>query len=177
MSRGNFWVLKDVEFKRHPINSHLVLPQLVVDDSTETRLLNLLAYEKCSDGPLNRTVTSYVCFLDSLIQNTEDVKELQRKKILLNRLGNNEEVDKLFQRLAANLSPDYNVYTDVIIGIGKHYRRHFDRERVQIGLWMSQFIRTYFTTPWTIISLIAAILLLFLTLLQTIYTMLGFYEA
>ncbi|RWR74676.1 UPF0481-like protein [Cinnamomum micranthum f. kanehirae] len=114
VSRGNFWMLKDVKFKRHPINSHLVLPQLVVDDSTETRLLNLLAYEKCSDGPLNRTVTSYVCFLDTLIHNTEDVKELQCKKILLNRLGSNEKVDELFKNLATNLSPDYNVYIDVI---------------------------------------------------------------
>eukprot|EP00268_Persea_americana_P051194 TRINITY_DN5633_c0_g1_i21.p1 TRINITY_DN5633_c0_g1~~TRINITY_DN5633_c0_g1_i21.p1 ORF type:complete len:348 (-),score=26.14 TRINITY_DN5633_c0_g1_i21:143-1186(-) len=175
VSRGNSWILKDVKFKRRPINSQLVLPQIVVDDSTETRLLNLLAFEEYS-GPLNRTVTSYVCFLDSLIQNTDDVKELQCEKILLNRLGSDEEVNKLFKQLADNLSPDYKVYTDVIKGIGEHYERHFDRERVQIGQWTSQFIRTYFTTPWTIISLIAAILLLILTLLQTIYTMLGFYE-
>ena len=115
-------------------------------------------------------------FLDSLVHNTEDVKELQCENILLNRLGSNEEVDELFKKLAANLSPDYNVYNHVIHDIEQHERRHFHQERARIGEWMSQFIRTYFSTPWTLISLIAAILLLFLTLLQTIYAMLGFYE-
>ena len=56
-------------------------------------------------------------FLDSLVHNTEDVKELQCENILLNRLGSNEDVDKLFKKLAADLSPDYNVCYDVINGI------------------------------------------------------------
>ena len=177
VSKGSSWLLKEVKFKKDLVNSRLELPQIIVDDSTKTRLLNLVAYEMCPNGPLEHTATSYICFLHSLIHKTEDVKELQSENILLNHLDSNEEVVNLFKELATYLSPDYNAYNDVVNGIKDHYKRHFNRERVRIGEWVDQCKRTYFTSPWTIISLIAAIFLLLLTLLQTIYTIWGFYKA
>ncbi|RWR74670.1 upf0481 protein [Cinnamomum micranthum f. kanehirae] len=175
--RSSVTLLSDVKFKKGLTNSHLELPQLIVDESTKTRLLNLVAYEMSSDGLLDRTVTSYICFLNSLIYNTEDVKELRSENILLNRLGSNDEVVQLFKELAAHSSPDYSGYGDVIKGIDEHCKRHLNHTRILIGQWTSQFTRTYFTSPWTVISLIAAIFVISLTLVQTIYTALSFYDS
>ncbi|XXG50477.1 hypothetical protein AAC387_Pa02g4480 [Persea americana] len=174
--RSKTRTLRDVQFQKGILDSHLEIPQIIVDASTKTRLINLVAYEMCSDGPKDRTVTSYVCLLHSLIYNADDAEELQSKNILLNRLGSNEDVAILFKELATNLSPHYNAYGLVINGIKGHFKRHFNNERVRIGKWIGQFMRTYFSSPWTLTSLIAAAFIIVLTLLQTIYTMWGFYK-
>ncbi|RWR74674.1 UPF0481-like protein [Cinnamomum micranthum f. kanehirae] len=124
--------LKHLKFKGGLINSHLEIPQIIVDDSTVARLLNLVAYEMCPDGPKDREVTSYICLLDYLIDHPQDVNELQKENILLNRLGSNKDVAILFKELAANLSPDSNAYGLVINGIKDHFERHFNNERVKI---------------------------------------------
>ncbi|XXG51807.1 hypothetical protein AAC387_Pa03g0298 [Persea americana] len=173
VSASNSQSWSDVKFKKGFINSHLELPQIIVDDSTKTRLLNLAAYEMCPDGSLYRAVTSYICFLDSLIYNVDDVKELRYNNILLNRLGSDEEVANLFKELATNLSPESNAYSDVIQGMEGHSKRHFNHVR----LWISQFFRNHFTSPWTVISLVAAIFVILLTLVQTIYSVLSYYKS
>lgn len=40
-----------VKFKRGLINSYLEIPHIIVDESTKTRLLNLVAYEMCPNDP------------------------------------------------------------------------------------------------------------------------------
>ncbi|RWR75424.1 UPF0481-like protein [Cinnamomum micranthum f. kanehirae] len=172
VSASNSQSWSDVKFRKGFINSHLELPQIIVDDSTKTRLLNLAAYEMCPDGSLYRAVTSYICFLDSLIYNVDDVKELRYNNILLNRLGSDEEVANLFKELATNLSPESNAYSDVILGMEEHSKRHFNHVR----LWISQFFHNNFTSPWTAISLVAGIFVILLTLVQTIYSVLSYYK-
>ncbi|RWR75428.1 UPF0481-like protein [Cinnamomum micranthum f. kanehirae] len=166
--------LNNIKLKKGWIDSYLELPRIVIDDSTKTRLLNLAAYEMCPDGSLGKAViTSYICFLDSLIYNADDVKELRSSNIMLNRLGSDEEVVNLVRELATNLSPDFKVYSDVIQGMEGHRKRQFNHVR----LWISQFKRTHFTSPWTAISLIAAISVILLTLVQTIYSVLSYYKS
>ena len=41
--------------------------------------------------------------------------------------------------------------------------------------WQASFVNTYLSNPWVFISLMAAIMLLIATLLQTIYTIVPFY--
>ncbi|RWR76644.1 UPF0481-like protein [Cinnamomum micranthum f. kanehirae] len=123
--RSNSMKLRDVKFKRGLLYSYLEIPAIIVDDSTKTRLLNMIAYEMCSDGPKHRTVTSYVCYLHSLIHNVDDVKELQSENILLNHLGSEEDAVKLFKELGTLLSPDYGPYGTVIDAIYDHYMRRF----------------------------------------------------
>eukprot|EP00268_Persea_americana_P036898 TRINITY_DN36447_c0_g1_i1.p1 TRINITY_DN36447_c0_g1~~TRINITY_DN36447_c0_g1_i1.p1 ORF type:complete len:515 (-),score=10.64 TRINITY_DN36447_c0_g1_i1:301-1845(-) len=163
--------LNNIKLKQGWIDSYLELPRIIIDDSTKTRLLNLAAYEMCPDGSLGLPViTSYICFLNSLIYNADDVKELRSSNIMLNRLGSDEEVVNLFRELATNLSPDFNAYSNVTHGMELHSQRCFNRPR----MWIGQFIRTYLTSPWTAISLTAASSLLILTLLQTIYSVLSY---
>ncbi|RWR75426.1 hypothetical protein CKAN_00380600 [Cinnamomum micranthum f. kanehirae] len=163
--------LNNIKLKKGWIDSYLELPRIIIDDSTKTRLLNLAAYEMCPDGSLGQLViTSYICLLNSLIYNADDVKELRSSNIMLNRLGSDEEVVNLFRELATNLSPDVNAYSNVTHGMEKHSQRSFNRLR----MWIGQFIRIYFTSPWTAISLTAAISVIFLTLVQTIYSILSY---
>uniref|UniRef100_A0A6N2K5U5 Uncharacterized protein n=1 Tax=Salix viminalis TaxID=40686 RepID=A0A6N2K5U5_SALVM len=60
------------------------LPRIVIDDFTKSLLLNLLAHETCPGSAEGFWVTSYVWFLDSLIDHSEDVKALRKSGILLN---------------------------------------------------------------------------------------------
>ncbi|XXG50479.1 hypothetical protein AAC387_Pa02g4482 [Persea americana] len=168
IGRSNSKFLKDIQFQSGIFNGHLQLPQFMVDDATKTRLLNLIAYEMCPDGFSDRAVTSYICFLDSLIDHAEDVKELRSKNILLNRLGSDDEVANLFNELANNLTPNCNTYSDVMEGIETH-----SRSRVKV--WIAEFKHTHFTSPWTVMALMAAIFVIALTVVQTVYSVVGYY--
>ncbi|XXG50476.1 hypothetical protein AAC387_Pa02g4479 [Persea americana] len=169
LRRSKSKCLKDIRFQKGLIHGHLQLPQFMVDDATQTRLLNLIAYEMCPDGLSDRAVTSYICFLDSLIDHAEDVKELRSKNILLNRLGSDEEVAKLFNELANNLTPNFNTYSDVMRGIEKHIRS-------RVKVWIAEFTHTHFTSPWTVMALMAAIFVILLTVAQTYYSAASYYN-
>ncbi|KAL2534995.1 Plant protein of unknown function (DUF247) [Abeliophyllum distichum] len=69
----------DVKFESYYIYGKLMLPPIVVDDTTKPLLLNLAAYEMSPHGPSELKVTSYICLMDSLIDRAEDVKELRKK--------------------------------------------------------------------------------------------------
>ncbi|XP_060174612.1 UPF0481 protein At3g47200-like [Lycium barbarum] len=143
--------LSDVKFySSFHCSSLLTLPPITVDDSTKSEFLNLVAYEACPDTPDDFVVTSYLCFMDSLIDHPEDVKELRKRRILRNFVGSDQEVADLFNEIARDLVPNPRAYVDVKEQIEKHCN---NRGKVWIGEWKS----THFTNPWTIIAFIAAI--------------------
>ncbi|KAK4377997.1 hypothetical protein RND71_004293 [Anisodus tanguticus] len=86
---------------------------LVIDDATKSLFLNLVAYEALPDTPDDFGVTSYLCFMSSLIYNVEDVKELRSKGILLNFLGPDQQVADLFKEMARDLVPNPYAFDDV----------------------------------------------------------------
>ncbi|KAE9445182.1 hypothetical protein C3L33_22919, partial [Rhododendron williamsianum] len=67
----------DIEFKSKFSYGILTLPKIIIDDTTKSMLLNLAAYEACPDNANDMGVTSYICFMDSIIDQDEDVKELR----------------------------------------------------------------------------------------------------
>ncbi|RWR74675.1 UPF0481-like protein [Cinnamomum micranthum f. kanehirae] len=123
----------------------------------------------CPDGLSDHTVTSYICFLDSLIDHAEDVKELRSKNILLNRLGSDEEVANLFNELANNLTPDTETYGDVMKEIEMHCKSH-------AKVWIAEFMHTYFTSPLTLLALMAGFFAIGLSVVQTIYSVASYYK-
>ncbi|MFQ6670340.1 hypothetical protein Gotur_035302, partial [Gossypium turneri] len=129
--------LTDVRFKRIFFVGKLCLPPLTVDDST----MNLIAYEMCPDFKNDFTVTSYMCFLDLLIDEGEDVKDLRDAGILYNGLGSDEEVAKLFNKMNTDLVPSPMIY-GVKLKIHNHCKK----------MWIkpaAQGYHTYFRSPWT----------------------------
>ncbi|CAI9779522.1 unnamed protein product [Fraxinus pennsylvanica] len=153
--------LADVEFKPRLVSGILTLPSIKVDHLTRPLLLNLVAYEMCPHGPLDLLITSYICLMDSLIDTADDVKELRQKRIISNKLGSDEQLAQLFNGIANDLVPDPLAYFDVKSKIDTHckQKRH---------IWMAEWIHKYFSSPWTLLAFLGAILALALTMAQTV---------
>ncbi|KAF2311893.1 hypothetical protein GH714_027193 [Hevea brasiliensis] len=83
--------LKDISFR----GGVLRLPVIVVDDATESIFLNLIAFERFHVGAGNE-VTSYVFFMDNIIDSERDVALLHSRGIIQNAIGSDKAVAKLF---------------------------------------------------------------------------------
>ncbi|CAI9779517.1 unnamed protein product [Fraxinus pennsylvanica] len=113
-------------------------------------------------GPSDYRITSYIWLMDSLIDNANDVKELRKKRILVNNLGSDEHLAQLFNEIAIDLVPDLYVYADTMQQIEDHCQNK--------GLvWMAEWLHDHFSSPWTILAFLGAIFALFLTVVQTYF--------
>ncbi|KAJ6725243.1 PROTEIN putative (DUF247)-RELATED-RELATED [Salix viminalis] len=154
--------LMDVKFKSSFFYGTVKLPTLTIDVLTMPLLLNLVAYEK-STALDQLSVTSYICFMDSLIDDADDVKELRSKGIIVNFLGTDQQVADLFNKMGSSLEPDTRVYNDVKREINKQYESTLKK-------WVAEMQQTYFRSPWAFLALAAAALGLALTATQVYYT-------
>ncbi|XP_058745140.1 UPF0481 protein At3g47200-like [Vicia villosa] len=158
--------LKDISFDRGVLR----LPTLVVDDTTEYMLLNIIAFERLHVGAGNE-ITSFTYFMDTMVDNAMDVAILNRKGIIINGLGSDKVVSKLFNSLSRDIAVDRHGVLDVVrTNMSKYCRKPWNR-------WHSNLIHTYFRNPWAIVSLIAGILLFVLTTVQTIYSVKQSYQS
>ncbi|KAK5787173.1 hypothetical protein PVK06_041826 [Gossypium arboreum] len=108
------------------------------------------------------TVTSYMCFLDLLIDEAEDVKDLRAAGILYNGLGSDEKVAKIFNKMNTDLVPSSKIYSEVKRIIHNHCKTTWINHA-------AQGYHTYFRSPWTFLALVGAITALLLGALQTYY--------
>ncbi|KAG5252734.1 UPF0481 protein [Salix suchowensis] len=155
--------LMDVKFNSSFLEGALELPSLTIDVSTKPMLLNLVAYE--TSAALDQlSVTSYICFMDSLIDDADDVKELRSKGIIVNYHGSDQQVADLFNNMGSSLEPDTSVYSDVKREINKHCKSTLKK-------WLAEWQQTYFHSPWAFIAFAAAAVGLALTATQAYYTM------
>nr|KYP35845.1 hypothetical protein KK1_043082 [Cajanus cajan] len=83
--------------------------------------------------------------MDSLIDNAEDVKELRLSGVFRNLLGSDENLANLFNELGVDLPTKWKT-------------------------WLAEAYNTHFSTPWTIIAFFAALQILILTFIQTLFT-------
>ncbi|KAF5176147.1 hypothetical protein FRX31_034263 [Thalictrum thalictroides] len=107
----------------------------------------------CPDASLYKVVTSYICLMDELINEADDVKELCSEGILYNELGSDQQVADLFNQMPYQLTPYLRIYHHVKINMAKHYAKK----------------RIRFLSSWTSIGVTAATLALILTLIQTFF--------
>ncbi|KAA8518027.1 hypothetical protein F0562_015492 [Nyssa sinensis] len=146
----------DVRYEPGTCRGILRLPKMVIDDFSESLFLNLVAYEMCPNSPKELGVISYLWFIDTLIDYPQDVKELRQKGIILNFLGNDQQVADLFNKIANDLVPDPDAYKTVRRQIEQHYQSKFK-------LWITEWVHIHFSSPWTILAFLGAILALFLS--------------
>ncbi|XP_042479452.1 UPF0481 protein At3g47200-like [Macadamia integrifolia] len=163
--------VKEIKFKPYKLMyGSLSLPAIVIDDSFKTKWLNMLAYEACTDFINDGGITSFICFMDSLIDRPEDVihvKELREKGILQKSLGSDEHVGHLFNELATDLTPNPYEYRQVKRDIEKHFNRTW-------AVWFAEGLHTHLMSidklkPWTVPAFVATLLILFLTVVQTYF--------
>ncbi|KAG2706336.1 hypothetical protein I3843_05G088800 [Carya illinoinensis] len=154
--------LKDITFD----GGVLELPLIVVDDATESMFLNLIAFERFHVEAGNE-ITSYVFIMDNIIDNAMDVALLHSSGIIQNAIGSDKAVAKLFNSLSKDITLDPESSLDVVQkNVSEYCKQPWNN-------WRANLIHTYFRNPWAIISLIAAIFLFALTIVQTVYTILG----
>ncbi|KAF3341730.1 hypothetical protein FCM35_KLT00368 [Carex littledalei] len=162
-----------VRFKRKRKPRHLFditfedgvmeIPELYIDDLHCVLLANVLAFEQTSYGP-REIVSHFVSFLDNLIDTKLDVSWLEHRRILINMIGSEAEAANYINQLGKwNLVEHSDEYKSFIINVQRYATSLWPRYR-------STLMRDYFINPWTTISVIAAIILLGLTLCQTYYT-------
>ncbi|XP_042509954.1 UPF0481 protein At3g47200-like [Macadamia integrifolia] len=144
------------------------IPTLCVDDYTDCFFRNLIAYEQQSfEG--RHHITSYALLMDHLINTADDVALLIRRGIIKNHLGDNGEVSSLFNNLCREISIDNKFcYNTRCKNLNDYYNWHCHK-------WIANFKRKYCSSPWAILSVLAAILLLFLTICSTVLSALPFF--
>nr|XP_048330849.1 uncharacterized protein LOC107403328 [Ziziphus jujuba var. spinosa] len=137
----------------------LTLPPILIDASTKSPLLNMLAFESSYTNLEDKQgVTSYICFMDSLIDSADDVMILRYG--IVNCLGTDQDVADLFNDIASNLVPNRHTYAEAKLGIQKHCNNNFKK-------WMAACLHTNFRSLWTLLSLCGAIFVILLTVAQT----------
>ncbi|CAK9148640.1 unnamed protein product [Ilex paraguariensis] len=126
----------------------------VTGTGTDTGTVTRIAFEHCHVGA-GLEVTSYIRFVDNLIDTSSDVSFLQSKRIVQNFIGSDKGAANLFNTSSKNLTID---------------------PASKLGWWRANLIHTYFPNPWTLISVVAAGVLFDLTKAQTAYGTLQYYQ-
>ncbi|XP_062232799.1 UPF0481 protein At3g47200-like [Phragmites australis] len=155
----------DVEFH----GGVLEIPTLQLYDYSEPLLRNLIAFEQTYPFTPGH-VTAYAIFMDCLVSSPEDMRLLQLSGVLVNQMNGarNRDAAGFFGRLCheAHLAADRNYLAGVITGVNKYQRARWPR-------WRAALVRNYFSNPWVVTSLAAAVLLLVLTMLQSFFAVYG----
>lgn len=152
------------------VNGVLRIPPLNIFDETESQFRNLIAYEQYLPDCEARYVSDYTFFMNCLINTPEDVRLLRNYGIIGNWLGDDKEICEMFNRLGKNILTSTKFsYSHIFNAVNWEFQRRSNS-------WITNLRRNYFGSPWSVISLLAAFALLILTLLQTLYTILSYYN-
>ncbi|KAJ6754434.1 PROTEIN putative (DUF247)-RELATED-RELATED [Salix purpurea] len=141
----------DIKFN----NGSLEIPSLLIQETTEVIIRNLISYEQCSLKCTDR-ITSYAVLLDNLINTTKDMDIFTCSGIFNNWL-NPEEATQFFNKLYHDAYLKEYYYLELCQEVNKYCRRWIPR-------WHALLMRKYFRTPWAIVSMFAAATLLILTI-------------
>ncbi|KAK7393267.1 hypothetical protein VNO78_21817 [Psophocarpus tetragonolobus] len=155
------WLL-DLTFSRKVLE----IPQLIVQDRTELVFRNIMALEQLHYS-YETYVTDYVFVMDLLINTSKDVDILTQKGVLLNYLGDSDSVANLFNGLCKNIFfVNFNSqYLELCKDLNNFHRNAFNKLK-------STLRRDYCKGPWQTAASIAAIILLILSVIQTICSIL-----
>ncbi|KAL4655093.1 hypothetical protein ACB092_01G426000 [Castanea dentata] len=140
----------------------LKIPLLKFEDYTEAFVRNILALEQCDDKK-DRYITDFYILLDYLIDTNKDVNLLAEKGIINNGLGDNNTVAFMINNLNKGIFWK-NMNSDLCRlceELNAFYEKPWHK-------WKAILRNQYFSTPWRAASTIAAIILLVLTLIQTV---------
>ncbi|KAI3447492.1 hypothetical protein Pfo_004157 [Paulownia fortunei] len=146
----------------------LEMPTIAIDDFMSSFLLNCVAYEQCHRA-CSKHMTTYATLLDCLINTAKDAEYLSDKNIIENYLGTDAEIARFINNLGKDVSLDIDMcyLSELFNEVNHYYRNHWHVH------WAS-FKYTYFSTPWSFISALAAFILLVLTVAQTYFTIIAY---
>ncbi|XP_052206606.1 uncharacterized protein LOC127810993 [Diospyros lotus] len=152
-------------------NKVLKIPRIRIRYGTPYCIKVLLEYEQSHRQ--SRYLNNYLWFMNSLVKSPNDVQLLRQKGIIdnLSELPDDAAIHKFLKDLYASLmiSPANFNYIQVCRDLNLHcsHRRN---------VWMAKLKRDYFNSPWTVISVMGASLLLIFTVAQTIFSAASYYK-
>jgi len=157
--------IHDVDFK----NGVLSMPLFTFHDQTEVELLNLMAFEWLHPDA-KRDVGSYTSFVNDLTKSEKDVALLRSKGLFVNMIGSDKAVVEMFNTLTklARMPEQRSRLGEVQGKVNAHCKKRRNK-------WRAMFMNNYLSNPWVFISLVAAVILLIATIMQTIYTVVPFH--
>ncbi|GKV24682.1 hypothetical protein SLEP1_g34266 [Rubroshorea leprosula] len=155
--------LLDIDLKKEGwLNKRVLkIPPLYIDDYKGTLFRNMVAFEQCH-RECKPYVTSYLFFFDGLINSAEDVELLHHKQVIHHSLGRDKEVAELVNSLCKEITFDgyESNLQKVVSDANNHYQSTFAQIRAKL-------VHHYFRS-WVVgISTLAAIIGIYLTLIQT----------
>ncbi|XP_058084055.1 UPF0481 protein At3g47200-like [Magnolia sinica] len=145
------------------------IPYLLIKDNTNSLFRNFIAFEQCRPDS-NCHFTSYAFFMDCIVNTPADVALLCQNKILEHWLGSDDAVALLFNKLCYGVAMDTQT---------RHYFPNLFQEvrkycNTTWHTWRARLMHDYFSNPWAIISVVAAIILLLLTVAQTFFSTIAY---
>ncbi|XP_039155863.1 uncharacterized protein LOC120287209 [Eucalyptus grandis] len=155
--------LSDIKFK----NGTLELLVLYVEDDTESNFRNLIAYEQHRQSRDINYFTDYVTFMDCRISSSKDVEVLRHAGIVKNYLGDDKVIAQMFNKIGDHVAVSDSYYSEIFPNVNAHYKNKWN-------VWIAKLKREYFHSPWAFLSVPAAIVLLFLTVAQTVFSILPY---
>ncbi|KAL1206439.1 hypothetical protein V5N11_020803 [Cardamine amara subsp. amara] len=144
-------------------NGCLKMPCLWVEDDTEMKLRNIMALEQCH-YPHEAHVCNYFAFLDQLVDTDKDVDLLVEKGIMKNWIGQHSLVADMVNKLNMGVINHGSYYYDIAAEVNAHYTNPYQRSKAILK-------RVYFGNMWIGTATVAAVLLLLMTLIQTVASM------
>ncbi|KAK4791978.1 hypothetical protein SAY86_022413 [Trapa natans] len=156
--------LLDIKFDRQL--GILKIPHFFMGDATEAIFRNLLAFEQChyDEGP---KFTDYFLFLGQLINEPRDVELLVKSGVIENTLGDSMRAASIINNITQGLSLTHFSYFDSLCKeLTKYYKVPWHK-------WKAMLRQVYFDNPWAGISVIAAIILLLLTVVQAVFAVIS----
>nr|BAC99540.1 pentatricopeptide (PPR) repeat-containing protein-like [Oryza sativa Japonica Group] len=138
----------------------LKLPVITVDGNTETVLRNLVAYEAVAvRGPL--VLARYTELMNGIIDTAKDVKILRQSGVVVNRMKSDGEAAEMWNGMcrATRLSRVPRL-DGVIRAVNEHRSR-------RAAVRLRRMMKRYVFRSWRVLTLLAAVVLLLMTALQT----------
>lgn len=148
-----------------------MLPCIKIQSWTEGYLRNLVALESTLESPGMMTVlAAYLSLLDDLVDNERDVELLSKDGVMIPMLGSGSEVAHVCNMVVSGGGLAQSTeWAQILVQVNDRYK---SRRRQLVA----EFKKLYFSRPWVTVSLVAGIVLLLMTALQTVYALLSYYE-
>ncbi|KAK2966768.1 hypothetical protein RJ640_015366 [Escallonia rubra] len=135
--------------------TRFAVTQLCIEDSTESFLRNLIAFEQCIPG-IQTYFTSYAFLMYTLIDDEDDVELLEKAGVLRENLGTRQNTLKLFKNLCKEVVlADFSFFAqwkEVHNYCNSYSHKNLARVRRNCAALRSY----YFSNRWAFISGIAA---------------------
>ena len=150
-------------FKKYELH----IPRIMVNDWTEVLMRNVMALEQCH-YPKETHVCNYIAFMDFLINTEKDADLLIEKGIIVNCLGENKAIARMFNNFCLQTSKSPSCYSDLAEHLKTHYRSPYHHAKATLK-------SVYFGDPWKGTGTVVGIIILLLALANTVHSILRFY--